>query len=327
VGATSILRQKEVPDWATEALNSPVGSMAQALMEDPELKDLKRNVGFPVWWTSHAEELLLLPGQLRRHALPIFTHNLVWLFAIDPRWTNQHFLPFCEKSDEDSSAFWAGFFWGAKIPQDKLYLQMKPALLHLASDETIDRRQYVSVLAGIILAGWGGKKNDAGERIITDDELRSLLLAADDEFRTQVIWQLERWSQEADSHWRTEALVLLRRAWPRQIIAKTPRVSARLCELAFAMEDEFPAYVDAILPLVTKVVGDEVTLPILRHSRNTIIERFPAKALALLNEVLPDNVRRWPYGIDDVLTRIGNSDSTLLLDFRLIELNRKWAAR
>jgi hypothetical protein len=48
-----------------------------------------------------------------------------------------------------------------------------------------------------------------------------------------LIWHLDRWSQDSGSHWANDTLVFLREVWPRQIAAKTPRCSARLCELAF----------------------------------------------------------------------------------------------
>ena len=108
---------------------------------------------------------------------------------------------------------------------------------------------------------------------------------------------------------------------------RRPRASARLTELAFSQEEKFPEYVDAILPLITRIIGDEVNLPSLRRAKDNIVDLFPEKTLGLLSEVLPDNVRRWPFGIDDILTRIGDADSSLLVDSRLIELKRKWNAR
>jgi len=326
-GVSSILREKGEPDWATEALNSPVGSMTQALMADPAVKDLKAGAGLPAWWIAHANELLLLPATLRHHALPLLTHNLVWLFNIDPLWTKQQLLPFCEADGDDLSAFWAGFFWGARIPGEVLYLQMKPALMKLASERTTDRRQHTEVLAGVILDGWQARRSATGERLVSDDETRRILLAGDEEFRTQVIWYLERWSQKEGSPWRTEALTLLQNVWPRQVVAKTPRVSARLAELAFSQGDEFPDYVNAVLPLVTRVTTNELSLPITRREENNVVEKFPEKALSLLSAVLPDDAKRWPYGIEDVLKRIGKADPPLLLDSRMIELNRKWNAR
>jgi hypothetical protein len=73
-----------VPDWATEALNAPVGKLAQAIMNDPQKKGLKARKGFPAPWSTHVEELLGLAGDHRRYALVMFAFNLNWFFYIDP---------------------------------------------------------------------------------------------------------------------------------------------------------------------------------------------------------------------------------------------------
>ena len=40
------------PDWATEALNLPVGKLAEALMKDPRKNGLEAGKGFPLPWLS-----------------------------------------------------------------------------------------------------------------------------------------------------------------------------------------------------------------------------------------------------------------------------------
>ena len=156
-GEISIVRGNQQPDWATEALNSTVGHLVQVLLSDPAINKLKPEDRFPLWWKVRCDELLSLSGDRRCHALAIFCHHLVWLFAIDPEWVTKAFLPVIERQDADSEAFWAGFFWGAKVPQDQLYMHMKPALLHLARRNSDTRRRHAEILAGIILAGWGRK--------------------------------------------------------------------------------------------------------------------------------------------------------------------------
>ena len=104
--------------------------------------------------------------------------------------------------------------------------------------------------------------------------------------------------------------------------AKTPRVSAKLTELAFAQGDRFPSYVDYILPLIVPIDQDYINLPLLRREEGNLVEKYPERTLALLHAVLTDNARQWPYGISEVLDRIGKADSRLLTDGRLIKLNR-----
>jgi hypothetical protein len=321
-GESTIIRGSHQPDWATEALNSSVGHLAQVLMSDSSIQELKAGDGFPDWWKERCDDLLSLSGDRRRHALAIFCHNLVWLFAVDQRWVTKAFLPVIERQDGDSDAFWAGFFWGAKVPQEQLFIQMKPALLRLAHKKSDTRRKHAEILAGILLAGWGSKIQHGEIRTVTNPEMTALLVDAGDDFRTQLLWHLENWTKIPESHWVDDAATLLTQVWPKQMAAKTPRVSAKLAELAFAQGDRFPSFVDYVLPLVLPIDQDYINVPILRRERDSLVDKFPERTLALLHAILSDSARQWPYGVSEILDRIGKADPRLLADSRLIKLNR-----
>jgi len=68
-------------------------------------------------------------------------------------------------------------------------------------------------------------------------------------------------------------------------------------------------------------------LPELLRSGDNIVDRYPEQALALLYAALPDNALSWPYGMESILQRIGEADSALNTDERLISLKRRWDAR
>jgi hypothetical protein len=327
-GDSAIIAQDEQHDWATEALNSPAGYMAQALFNDLG-SEIQRAAGLPEEWRERADQLLSLPGNPRRHALAIFCHNLTYLFHIDPEWTERALLSaITGNDDDDTGAFWAGFFWGARPPQEALYLKMKPALLALAHEASFARRQHAEILAGILLVGWNGRVTATGERAITNEEMRAVLIEADDEFRSQVVWQLDAWSKDQSGPWPKEALVFLNDVWPKQIVAKTSGVSARLAELAFSRDEDFPDYVDAVLPLVVPINRDHMRLPTLQRSQGrSVIENFAKKTLELLVAILPGDPQKWPYGMDEVLRRIALAEPSLLNDARLVGLNRIWNAR
>ncbi|MCP9230024.1 SIR2 family protein [Mesorhizobium sp. LMG 17147] len=330
-GRSSIVRGSKEPDWTMEAINSPTGKIAEALLNDPRKDNLNRNQGFPSEWLAHAEALLALPNDLRRHAIVILFHNLNWFFAVDPKWAEQHLLPALHGNDtDDRDAAWSGFLWGAITPNRELYMRLKNDMLEFAANPLPSRRSYVEIIAGMILAGWGTVDDDTGERCISNDEMRSLLLTVDDEFRSRVLWQAQRWSDEKneDTHERWEGqLSELLQIWPRQLSARSSNTSARLCELAFSSGEQFPAIAALVLPLLSRIERDHLMLPELRRSGDSIVDRYPEQGLALLHAVLPDNALAWPYGIDGILQRIGEADTTLNADDRLISLKRRWDAR
>ncbi len=329
---SAILRGRSEPDWVAEAINAPVGKLAQVLMADERIDALRENQGFPSEWLVHVEALLHLDGDLRRHALVIFTHQLVWFYSKDLIWTEANLLSILEgSSDEDRMAMWSGFSWAAAMPPPKLYLRLKPALLQLAAGRSVSRGGHVGVLAGIVLAGWGSINQETGQAFISNQELNQVILRADEEFRLRMIWQIKKWAEssvpEQPPNWSVKIIELFRNAWPRQKSAKTPAVSAQLCGLAFSNPERFPQIVEVILPLLTHTDRLDVLLFEVERSASNLVSQYPEQILALLYKALPDNVANWPYGIEPVLRRIGEADDRLKLDERFVELNRKWNSR
>jgi len=312
------------PDWATEALNAPVGKLAQALMRDPQKENFEIDKGFPHSWISRVDQLLSLKGDLRPHALVMFAFNLNWFYAIDPAWADSNLISVLDADGEDKHALWAGFFWGgAKIPNQQFYIRLKPHLLSLAQKRFISRHDPVQVLASALLYGWARVDDGTGERWVTDAEMRGVLLEADDDFRSCILWSLGAWAKHEEANWREKVPIFLADVWPRHKKAKTPRTSSGLCDLAFSDPAVFVNIVDIIVPLVTKIDNDHLTL----KSKDKIVTQYPEKTLALLSAVLPEKVSAWPYDIGTTLEQIGIADPSLLTDGRLVELKRRWNAR
>jgi len=329
---TTVIRTSEVPDWAAEALNAPAGKIAQALFDDPRKNNLELGRGFPTAWQAHVEKLLALPGDARRHAIVIFSFNLNWFFLIDPSWTEANLTSLLEKDDEkDQGALWSGFLWGANLPKQALYLRLKPSLLAFAKNQSSLRRGHSEVLAGIILAGWANTREESDERYISNAEMHEILLEADDELRSRILWQLQQWAKEGkvkeNLDWSILLPEFLRHVWPRHKAAKSPAISACLCDLVFASNDNFPELVRIVLPLLTVIDRDLLWLPDMKQTENNLAARFPQETLALLHAVLPENARSWPYGIGPVLERIGDASEEIRRDDRLIELKRRWNSR
>lgn len=323
----SVVRGSKGPDWAMEALNAPVGNLARVLMKDPTTQGLEVGKGFPIPWINRVEELLTLEGDLRRHALVMFTFKLDWFFGRDPVWTEKNLISVTTQEGDDQNAFWAGFFWSARVPDQKLYMKMKPHLLRFARLKSMDKSSHSQVLPGILLAGWGSIDQQTSERLVTSAEMREVLLNVDDNFRSQILWQLKGWSTHKEGDWEAKLPVFLSEVWPRHKKAKGPKICANLCDLAFSDAANFQKIVDIILPLVAKIDQEHIALHNLRKANSDIVGQFPEKTLALLFAVLPENASAWPYRIEDTLERIGVADPFLMHDGRLVELKRRWNAR
>ncbi len=326
--SSGIVRSNKEPDWTMESINSPTGDIAEALFDDPQKNDLKARQGFPQKWLHHVEKLLALPGDLRRHALVIFAHNLSWFFYVDPKWTKANLLSLLSSENQgDYQALWSGFLWGGKAEGSKFFSILKPHMLTLAKSHSIEKRGHAEVLIGLLLSAWAIKDAETQKRWVTNNELRDVLLHSGDDVRTRVLWQAESWSREDKDKWSPLLVELLGDVWPRQIAAKSGLVSAGLCDIAFSDEGHFPQLAKIVLPLLTKIDQDHLSLPNLRRSKDNIVDLHPIETLALLHAVLPDKVSAWPYEIESTIARIAEADSSLNNDERLLELKRKWNAR
>jgi hypothetical protein len=317
-------------DWAVDALNSPTGSLMRALMKDPT-RHASGEPGFSDEWLNRVEALLLLPGEGRLHTLVMVSFNLGYFFWHANNWTIQNVIARLEGSDASAKeAVWAGFLWGARTPGEALYEVMKPHLLAAAVDGSVNRRGSIEAIAGMILAGWGTPRRNFVGGFVADDELRNLLINADSEFRSQVLWIARRWArtaEEKEGHsWRSNLTRLLRDVWPRQLSAKTFVLSERLVDMAFEFPDDFQELSALVLPLVGTIEKEYLHLHDVTQNGPALAAKHPDAVLSLLSTVLPADARSWPYGLDATLGVLGDSRATAA-DPRFIELRRRLSAR
>lgn len=310
--------------WADEGLNSPVGNMVEALFVDPAKMAFEPLAGLPNTWQRRLDQLLGLPGDRRSHAIVMISLRLNWLFQTDPNWTQAQLVSLAGGMEDDSMAFWAGYFWRAQKPQRDLYLRLKPGFIARARHSG-QRRNDANALAGLLLAGWNDDEGVVdSERLITNIEMREILIHAQDDLRTQMLWYLERWTLEPESRWGERLVPFLTQVWPRQRDVRTASVSARLADLALAIPDRFPEIVEAILPRLVPANGASLRIsPFLTgESSNTIARRHPKALLDLLWAILNEDPAAWPYGVDKLFSQLAERAETQC-DPRLAELRRR----
>lgn len=323
-GRSALVRTGSSVDWTNEATNSPAGNLTEMLFKDPSTDSLKGGSGLPKDWLERVSEVLSLQDDSRRFALVVMGHHLGWLYWVDPTWTESALLTILDAPDDDvdRDALWDGFMWGAGTPDAPLYVRLKPHLLKMALENTARRRRHSEVLAGILLAGWGSTPSD-GERYITTEELRDVLVQADRDFLSQLLWQLDRWTNSADTDWTPKLLEFLRTVWPKQKGIRTPEISARLVEIALSQKSNFAEVAREITQLVSRVEDDRIFIAELRDPEETRAYEHPKETLDLLYAILSENPQVWPYGASTALKNLEQKDSSLLRDPKLIELKSR----
>lgn len=325
---SGIVRGNKDEDWTLEALNSPTGKLAKALLNDSSIRNLKPAQVLPNDWRSLAEKILCLPGDLHRHALVIFSQQLNWLFQVDPEWTKANLLSFLVSKDiQDQKALWAGILSGGNLSGHDIFVFLKPHMLRLVNAGVLKKHSEWAALADLLLSAWALKEGSTGEKWVTDEELRKALLNFNGEMRSHVLWRAKSRTEEKREEWAPLLLELLRNVWPKQLVAKSEVVSKRLFDLAFVDKDIFPELAEMVLPLLTEISDQYYLFQIVQPPCVDIVTAHPLEILSLICAVLSENVAKWPYNIGEMLDFLGNAGEGVRNDARFIELKRKWDSR
>ncbi|TWT55538.1 hypothetical protein [Allorhodopirellula solitaria] len=85
--------------------------------------------------------------------------------------------------------------------------------------------------------------------------------------------------------------------------------------------------IDVVSPLLTTLRDATRLHSHFRDDVKLLIEAHPERYLHLLQKVLPEEVRYWPYGISSTLDMIAAADDSLATDARVRDLRRRWDAR
>jgi hypothetical protein len=232
-------------------------------------------------------------------------------------------LPAIDADDADSGAVWDGIFWAARLPSRPLFERIKAALI-ARTRRSSSRRNHAEILAGMLLAGWGGEADaPEPERLLTDTELREVLIHADDELRGQVLWHLGNWSKNVATRWPERLVPFLRAVWPKQRALRNPVVSGRLVDLALGSGDQMPAVVEVILPRLVPARSASMQMMLMTSAAEPHpAHEHPAALLDILWAVLGEDPHLWPYKIEATLEFL-SQDPSVGSDPRLSELRRR----
>lgn len=307
-------------DWTNAALGSAAGHLAAALFADPALAELQPRDSPSARWLNMGERLLSLPGDHGRFGLVSFARYLGWLYQHASAWSEQHIVCKMLRESPEQSAAVSGFLTNPEVFDEQLYRELKPLLIDIATVERQARHRDTQALGQFFVSGWLSH-DQTGARLLIDDEFRRALLYAGDEFRTHILWHVERFQEYP------EKIRFLANVWPLQMIARTPAVVSRLSALPFSDKEHFGELVAAVLPLVSNTEGGRLTLPLVHDKDREVSQKYPEEVLSLLNAVLPDDVSRWPYGVDTTLEQLLKAKPGLAIDSRFVRLTNLWESR
>lgn len=194
----------------------------------------------------------------------------------------------------DRGAIWAGYFLGNYTPAKSLYEKLKANMKTLIESRAVTLHEHVGFLAPMLLDGLQRIESAYAHRSVSDSAMREMLLKGGDDFRAQAVWYLQQWVKGTDERSQAWAHLLpefLKEVWPRHKDGKSPRTSARLCDLALSDPQLFPRVAGIITDLVAKISDQHLILTNLQDEGSVIMKQHPSRCLRCYQRSSPRTYR------------------------------------
>jgi hypothetical protein len=268
----------------TEAINHPVGHVAQALInlwlkKDPNDSDLLPAELKPIFTT-----LCDMQVERFRHGRVLMSSRLITFFRVDRQWTELHLLPLFDWGNPvEAKAVWEGFLWSPRLYQP-LLTAFKPQFLESANhyaDLGEHRQQFATFLTYMALGPTEG---------YTIEEFRTAIGSLPQEGleeSAQALSQaLEGAADQREEYWNNRAQPFWQQIWPKSRHLATPRMSESLSRFVIAARDKFPAALAEVQNWLQPIEHPHYVIHLLAESG--LCGQFPMEALLVLNTLISD---------------------------------------
>jgi hypothetical protein len=321
IGTSGMTSNSKHYEWLTHASISPQGKLSELWisMLPEKIKSSKKLIKKDL---IRVEELLNLPTPANRFSLVIFSQNLSWFYARNTSWTTKHILSFLKKLEEDKEALLAGLLGSRTIPSIELMKLLKKDLIEFVIKNT-QEISFTKNLVYVLLVLWATMDEKSSDRIISNDEMREILLNSTEKFRLKTLWSLSRFTDNKEVNWDDNTIEFIKNVWPRQIKIKTSNVSFQLNNLAFSNSKLFNGISNDVIRLTKGYLKKDFNFQRINIEDSEIIEKYSEDVLNFLDEVLTEDIFRLPYGLDNILSSIVTANLMLSENTKLIKLQRR----
>lgn len=324
---SAVSTTREDRDWMMEAINSCVGRVAEAIVGSYFSEDgLDKRTDL-----NRLDQLLAQQGTIRQHTLTILSQNLIWFYRKDTPWTEVSIISALHETETfDGQAAWSGFLWNPGV-DDKLFPHLKPGLLELAKRQAGFRRGHLQSISGLLLLGWLPNAASSNVQQITNEEFHDAILSGGPEFRTQILWHLQRdlsSSPDLRDSLLPSVVTLLTQVWPKEFEVRSSAISASLLDMLLVDETVFGNLINVALPFFTTLTQEQrYHFHFQEEEIKPVIDGNPERFLALLVKILPEEPELWPYGFGNTLQMILTAGPSLKNDSRFESLQQRWNKR
>lgn len=291
----------------TEAINHPIGHVAQALLSLLFGRGVDDGQGMPADVGPLLTRLCDTQSEAFRHGRVILASRLISLFRVDREWTCRNLMPLFNWSMNRSEAkgAWEGFLWSPRI-FPPLLTELKPYLLDTAnhySELGEHGQQYSTFLTYV------------GLQPLDDYGLRDFQIAFQalpqeglQEAARALFQALDGAGEQREVYWDSRIRPLWRGAWPQDERLVSSNISNSFALLAIAAGGRFPQALGEVHGWLRAL--SQVNQIVRKLLDSKTCSRFPADALSLLDTII--STQTWaPRELGTCLDQIVVADPTL----------------
>lgn len=302
-----------------QAINSPLGMCAGALLETMSGGDLKAGSLIPLEVKSRLERLFDAHGHGSDYSVSIAMRQLDWLMHIDPEWSKEHLVPKLSLGNDAVKAAWSGFLHGGRVPSTLLAEILKPQLLELFPwrPELAEEPDLLGVAAQWL--GFMRVFRPDAPGGLTKSEMRALIRAMPDDTRNRLIAWLAAVGQRNADGWTKHVIPFIREDWPRERRYRTATSMRAWIGLLDDTGDSFPEVYESVKKFLVPVeMNDHPFYRFIRDSdgQEPITARFPEETLDLIDRATPLTLARPSYELPKILAMIAEVDAGLVANQR-----------
>lgn len=306
----------------TEAINHPIGHIAQALLNLWFKREPGDGESLPADIEPFFTQLCNVEIQRFRHGRVLLASRLIALFRVDRPWTEEHLLPLFhwDRSAVEAKAAWEGFLWSPRLYRP-LLIAFKSQFLATArhyADLGEHSRQFAAFLTYAALDPVEGYKPEDFQAAIEALPQEGL-----HEVAGALSQALEGAGEQRADYWKNRVEPFWHRVWPKSRDLASNSISESLARMCIAAGDAFPSALGAVVDWLLPIEHPHYVVHRLQESGLCV--QFPEAALRLLDAVLVDQT--WaPQELRACLDAIVQAMPSLQSDRRyqrLVEYGRR----
>lgn len=272
-----------IKDPVGEAINHPIGHVAQALLNLWFNRKPNDNDSLPADVEPLFTQICDIGIERFRQGRVLLASRLIALFRVDRPWTEKHLLPLLdwEAGSHEAQAAWEGFLWSPRLYRP-LLIAFKSQFLSTAHhyDELGDHgRQFTALLTYAAL--------DRLESYTSADFRTAIGTIPQDglhEVARALSQALEGAGEQREDYWKNRVRPFWQEIWPKSRELASNSIAESLAVMSIAAGDEFPSALATVADWLRPVEHPYYVVHRLHESG--LCPRFPEAALRLLDTVI-----------------------------------------